>query len=214
MDQRHKDSSKKEKNLDIEKIPRETRKAILAIVILLIMLTMLVTWAYSIKKLFSPDNELLQKTELEGITDNLNSIFQEAKTGFELTKNKVEEIINTDKITDRISEEDLMQIKEKIILKETENWQNHKDEDNKFEIKYPNHLDIILGDVLIIADTLDNENPKKIIEIKKFDSLVDMENNNEEVKKYIEQKNYFLAAIDLEKTTTSDLIIETFKILQ
>ncbi len=211
-------NTESEKNkFNIEKIPKKTRKAILLFVIFVVAILMIYGLVFSSKKLFK--NEEYKKSELEEIKENLNSIFEETKSGMEYAKEKIKVLAEKDVLKEEIKEEqktysesDLAKIKEKIILMETQGWQSYKDEDYKFEIKYPDDL-FLRTDIDLSIISLSDQERNKYIEIKKYDLSEDLQNNSE-IKKYLQKDDYYLVLVDFKNNTTTSFITETFKIFE
>ncbi len=208
---------KQETKFSIEKISKETRKIILVTIIIIIMSPIFLFWIYSFKNKIREENDyFFQKSEWEEMSGNLSSMVQEARGEIDEVKERLEEIvIFREGETENTTDINLDEVKRKIIFKKTEDWEIYENKDYNFEIKYPNYLELKKSEypaIMVLADKYEQEDDK-FIEIKKYGSLIEMEEDNK-LKKYLQLQDYFLAAISYKASTTADLIIETFKFFE
>lgn len=201
------------KGFNIEKLPQAARKKILAISIIFLSLIIIFLWLNNFSNVIESTKKQakgLENKKLNELTENLSELASQTKEGIDQLRNQLEGLAKQ-----KISEQDLEKLREKIIEQQTINWQTYNNPDLEFTFKYPDGLEIIEMDIsennfFIQIQSKDDEN--KLIEIKKFDKLEDF-SKLKDVKKYLEKNNYYLVASDFVKSTTTNLITNTFHLL-
>jgi len=201
------------KRFDVDRLSVGTRKIIRLVVLALIMLLILLIWVplaiNSINHNVNFDN-----AELSGVGQDLEVFLEKIQTKINEVDKKDEKneekqalIASTSTINNQVGQG----MNDLLVSQLTVNWQEYTDIENRFSIKYPGDFYLATSSETLLKLTQVGTTAK-VFEIKKFisySSLANMIN----LKKIIQRPDHFLVIIDYINNTTTNIIFNSFKLI-
>jgi hypothetical protein len=193
-------------------LPEETRKTIFFVSLITISVLIAGLWILSLKSIVSYPEKKKEDEQIQKIKNDISKIndkAQELMKGIDQASAGLKESQNSS--TSPLIASDIEKLKEKILEKQTDGWRNYENSDLNFSLKYPTNL-LYRENVGSVISFIDPTDQKEIFQIKKFPSQTDL-TNLPGVKKSFVQNDYLLALIDLANNTTTQLMLQTFKLI-
>lgn len=197
-----------------EKLPKSARKTIFSAVIAVLMIIIFSFWLLSLKNTLAPPQKNSRDDNFETIQKDLGEFLGKTKDYLGQAKDRINQAADQTGAAE-LSGAEVEKIKDRLMAKETGDWQIYLDNNYNFEIKYPKNWQMILapkGQELIVrfrrpADSADS------VAIKKYASAADIL-NLPNAEKYWPINGGQLVIFDYLNNTTSDLLINTFKLIK
>lgn len=195
---------KKDKNrLKIQDLPEETKKTILLVTIIIIMIPLVTLWLVALKNSFAINSGPKDET-FDSIKNDLGNIISN-------TKQSIDEI-NGQLNQPQISPTDLQNLKTKLLDQSLiSGWQTYTDPNYNFNLKYPaDSLAWEAGtstDLINFRSIADNN---LVLSVKKYNSLNDFSNDSQ-AKTYWQKSSYYLVVFDYANNSTTELMFNTLK---
>ena len=195
-------------------LPKNTRKMIFTAGIAGVMIMIVSFWLLSLKNILARPQESAEDKKFETIKKDLENFLGETKNYLGEAKNRINQVAGQNGATE-LSDADIEKLKKKLIAKETGDWQIYLDNNYNFQLKHPGDWQAILapkGQGLIVSFRAPGDSAD-LVAVKKYASTTEIL-NLPNAEKYWPIAEGQLIIFDYINNTTSDLVIDTFELLE
>jgi hypothetical protein len=213
MENEFQNQNQEKEKFDIENIPFATRKLILVVSIFLVMSVIVAGWLLALRSELSAPVGGRDQDKLQGVGEELKNFLAGIKTEVADIKEKTAAVLATTTEAEILGQADLSILKEKLQARETAGWQEYRNRDYHFLIKYPASLrvDTAAADRLVAFGPLGTSTDWLVI--KKFGSYNNFVNLIG-LKKSWPREGYYIVALDYADNTTTRAMINNFKFIE
>lgn len=195
-----------------DQLPKSARKMIFTAVIAVLMLIIVSLWLLSLKNILAQPRENAKDKNFEAIQKNLEKFLAETKNYLGGAEEQLKQAGNQNDSAG-LSAANIEKLKEKLIAKETSDWQIYLDNNYNFELKYPGDWQAIPApnnQKLIVSFRAPGDSAD-LVAIKRYASTTEIL-SLPNAEKHWPIDGGQLVVFDYINSTTSDLLIDTFEL--
>ncbi len=198
----------------IERLPPGVRKKIWLVLTGILSLVIFFAWVGSVRNSLMITAPAAADPNLEALKSDLAAMVKDAEANLAETVEELERPPAETAATTTLTEADIRSLKEKLLGRQLADWPTYSDADAGFSLQYPAALRPATstgGNQALLVEF--RQNDRQSFKIKKY-RLIEEFFSQPDLRKYFSYQGQYLAVFDTIRSTTTDLMLTSFKINQ